>query len=314
MNNTDPTAIRTSAPTHTVPALVIDGVTKTFRSGNGSQVTAVDDLSLTIRQGEVVAFLGPNGAGKTTTLDMVLGLTQPDSGTVEVYGLSARKAARTGRVAAVLQSGGLLPDFTVEETMRIIADLHGRTRDVESAMARAGISDIAGRKVSRCSGGEQQRLKFALAMLPDPDLIVLDEPTAGMDVESRRAFWSAIRADAGAGRTVVFATHYLEEADDFADRIVMVSHGRVVADGSTAEIRNVASRRVVSAIVDDTGIAAVGTAIPDLEVVERRGGRTYLSANDSDALARFLLTATDARELEVATHNLEDAFIALTTD
>ena len=314
MNNTDPTAIRTSTSTRTVPALVIDGVTKTFRSGNGSQLTAVDDLSLTIRQGEVVAFLGPNGAGKTTTLDMVLGLTQPDSGTVEVYGLTARKAARTGRVAAVLQSGGLLPDFTVEETMRIIADLHGRSRDVASAMARAGISDIAGRKVSRCSGGEQQRLKFALATLPDPDLIVLDEPTAGMDVESRRAFWAAIRADAGAGRTVVFATHYLEEADDFADRIVMVSHGRVVADGSTAEIRNVASRRVVSAIVDDTGIAAVGAAIPDLEVVERRGGRTYLSANDSDALARFLLTATDARELEVATHNLEDAFIALTTD
>ncbi len=314
MNNTDSTAIRAASSPQTVPALVIDGVTKTFRSGNGSQLTAVDDLSLTIRPGEVVAFLGPNGAGKTTTLDMVLGLTQPDSGTVEVYGLSARKAARTGRVAAVLQSGGLLPDFTVEETMRIIADLHGRTRDVESAMARAGIAEIAGRKVSRCSGGEQQRLKFALATLPDPDLIVLDEPTAGMDVESRRAFWSAIRADASAGRTVVFATHYLEEADDFADRIVMISHGRVVADGSTAEIRNVASRRVVSAIIDDTAIAAVGAAIPDLEVVERRGGRTYLSANDSDALARCLLTTTDARELEIATHNLEDAFIALTTD
>ncbi|GAB32996.1 ABC transporter ATP-binding protein [Gordonia otitidis] len=314
MNNIDPSATRAPSATRSVPALVIDDVTKTFRSGNGSDVTAVDGLSMTIDPGEVVAFLGPNGAGKTTTLDMVLGLTQPDSGTVEVDGLPARKAARTGRVAAVLQSGGLLPDFTVEETMRIIADLHGRTRDVGATMARAGVADIAARKVSRCSGGEQQRLKFALATLPDPDLIVLDEPTAGMDVESRRAFWSAIRADAGAGRTVVFATHYLEEADDFADRLVMVSHGRIVADGSTAEIRNIASRRVVSAILDEDSVSVVASEFPDLEVVERRGGRTYLSANDSDALARCLLTTTDARELEIATHNLEDAFVALTTD
>lgn len=295
------------------PAIRTRDLRKTFRGGDGGRVTAVDGLDLTVAPGEVVAFLGPNGAGKTTTIDMILGLTQPDSGSVEVYGQGTRSAARGGRIAAVLQNGGLLPDFTVEETVRIIASLHGRGADAESAMARADIAHLAGRKVSRCSGGEQQRLKFALATLPDPDLIVLDEPTAGMDVESRRNFWSAMRSDARHGRTVVFATHYLDEADDFADRIIMIAHGRIVADGSTSEIRAMASRRVVSAIVDESELAAVARAIDDLEVVERRGGRIYLSARDSDALARALLTGTNAREVEIATHNLEDAFLALTS-
>ncbi|MGW5523554.1 ABC transporter ATP-binding protein [Gordonia sp. NPDC003950] len=297
----------------TAPAIHTQSLRKSFRGPHGNRVTAVDGLDLTINPGEVVAFLGPNGAGKTTTIDMILGLSQPDSGSVEVYGQTARSAARGGRIAAVLQSGGLLPDFTVEETMRIVAALHGRSGDVESAMSRADIAHLAGRKVSRCSGGEQQRLKFALATLPDPDLIVLDEPTAGMDVESRRSFWAAMRTDATHGRTVVFATHYLDEADDFADRIIMIAHGRIVADGSTAEIRNIASRRIVSAIVDDAELATVARVIVDLEVTERRGGRTYLSAADSDALARCLLTSTHAREVEIATHNLEDAFVALTS-
>ncbi|MGC4933783.1 ABC transporter ATP-binding protein [Gordonia sp. DT30] len=297
----------------TTAAITTSNLHKTFRGSDHRRVTAVDHLDLTIGTGEVVAFLGPNGAGKTTTIDMILGLTRPDSGDIEVLGMPARAAAQAGRIAAVMQSGGLLPDFTVEETVRIVASLHGRTADVESAMARADIAKLAGRKVSRCSGGEQQRLKFALATLPDPDLIVLDEPTAGMDVESRRAFWAAMRADATNGRTVVFATHYLDEADDFADRIIMIAHGRIVADGSTAEIRNVASRRIVSAVVDDAELRTVAGAIADLEVVDRRGGRTYLSSADSDVLARCLLTSTHARDIEIATHNLEDAFVALTS-
>ncbi|NDK90444.1 ABC transporter ATP-binding protein [Gordonia desulfuricans] len=301
------------------PAIRAHNVLKTFRDTDGSRdtggnrVTAVDHLDLTIAPGEVVAFLGPNGAGKTTTIDMMLGLSRPDSGEMTVFGMPPRQAARAGRIASVLQSGGLLPDYTVAETVRIIASLHGRTAEVDAVMDRADIAHLANRRVSRCSGGEQQRLKFALATLPDPDLIILDEPTAGMDVESRRAFWAAMRADARNGRTVVFATHYLDEADDFADRIVMLAHGRIVADGSTAQIRNVASRRVVSAIVDEDGLGTLGRTISDLEVVDRRGGRVYLSSADSDALARTLLTATCAREIEVATRNLEDAFVALTS-
>ncbi|MDR2280776.1 MAG: ABC transporter ATP-binding protein [Gordonia sp. (in: high G+C Gram-positive bacteria)] len=288
-------------------------LTKSFAGSKGTVVEAVRGVELAVQPGEVVAFLGPNGAGKTTTLDMILGLSSPDAGEVRVFGQEPRKAARDGRIAAVMQTGGLMDDFTVAETVSIVASLHNRNSDVETVMARADITDIADRKVSRCSGGEQQRLKFALALLPDPDLIVLDEPTAGMDVESRRTFWAAMRADARHGRTVLFATHYLEEADAFADRIVMIAGGRVVADGSTAAIRSQASRRVVSAQLDEAAVPGLLRVFPDLEVVERRGGRIYLSLPDSDALARHLLTSTRARDVEIAAHNLEDAFVALTS-
>ncbi|MGB3699335.1 MAG: ABC transporter ATP-binding protein [Gordonia sp. (in: high G+C Gram-positive bacteria)] len=301
-------------PLEHAPAIVLTGLRKQFRGAHGEPVRAVDGLDLTVEPGEVVAFLGPNGAGKTTTIDMILGLTAPDAGTARVFGRDPRRAARDGRIAAVMQTGGLLDDFTVAETVSTVAALHGRTADIDAVMARAEIADLGGRKVSRCSGGEQQRLKFALALLPDPDLIVLDEPTAGMDVESRRAFWAAMRADARRGRTVLFATHYLEEADSFADRIVMIAHGRVVADGSTADIRARSSRRVVSAVLDDDALPGLQRVFPSLQVIERRGGRLHLSLADSDTLARHLLTSTRAKDVEIAAHNLEDAFVALTAD
>ncbi|MFT4086644.1 MAG: ABC transporter ATP-binding protein [Gordonia sp. (in: high G+C Gram-positive bacteria)] len=295
------------------PAIRLHDLTKTFSVSGGSTVTAVDGIDLSIRAGEVVAFLGPNGAGKTSTIDMILGLSRPDSGSVEVFGQPARSAARNGRVAAVMQTGGLLNDYTVAETVRVIASLHHRLDQMGEVMDRAGLTEIADRKVSRCSGGEQQRLKFALALLPDPDLIVLDEPTAGMDVESRRAFWATMRADAQAGRTVVFATHYLEEADAFADRVVMIAHGKIVADGSTSQIRARAGGRIVSAVMNPDALPSVLATVSGVQLVEQRGGRVYLSASNSDVLLRHLLNDTDAHDLEVASHNLEDAFVALTS-
>ena len=208
------------------PAIELDGVTRTFGS-----VVAVDRINLAVKPGEIVAFLGPNGAGKTTTIDMILGLSNPTSGDVSVLGLKPRTAIARGLVSAVMQSGGLLKDLTVRETVQYTASLFANTQDVDAVLANAGITDIADRKVGKCSGGEQQRLRFAMALLPDPALLLLDEPTTGMDVEGRRTFWSAIRADAKRGRTVLFATHYLEEADQYADRIVLISKGRIVADG-----------------------------------------------------------------------------------
>src|SRR5699024_822898 len=227
-------AMSTSAPPR--PAVRIAGVSKTFRSG-GRTLRAVDDIDLDIPRGQIMALLGPNGAGKTTTLDMVLGLTEPTAGQVSVDGQPPREAVTNGRVSAVLQSGGLLRDLSVAETVRIIASTFKHAMSVEEVMTRAGITKLAKRKVSKCSGGEQQRLRFALALLPDPDLLILDEPTAGMDVAARREFWDTMRADAGSGRTIIFATHYLEEADSFAERIVLMSGGHIVADGSTEEIR-----------------------------------------------------------------------------
>ncbi|MFI5924965.1 ABC transporter ATP-binding protein [Micromonospora sp. NPDC051543] len=294
--------------TSTHPAVELNGLTKTFGT-----VTAVDGLSLRVQPGEVVAFLGPNGAGKTTTIDMLLGLARPDAGTVRVLGGTADEAVAQGRIAAVLQTGGLLKDLTVGETVRMTAHFYRHTRPAAEVLARAGIADIADRIVGRCSGGQQQRLRFALALLPDPDLMVLDEPTTGMDVEGRRNFWQALRRDARDGRTVIFATHYLDEADAYADRIVLVRQGRVVADGTTAEIKNLAAGRTVRATLPGADQAALA-ALPGVDAVEVRGDSVLVRTGDSDAIARHLLTRTDARDVEITSRNLEDAFLALTTE
>ncbi|MDO5503743.1 MAG: ABC transporter ATP-binding protein, partial [Actinomycetia bacterium] len=219
----------TTSRQESAPMIEVRDLTKTF--GRSDKVSAVDGIDLTIRAGEIVALLGPNGAGKTTTIDMILGLTAPTSGTVSVLGRRPRQAILDGQVSAVLQTGGLLADLKVEETVRLIASTFDRHADIADVMERAGITHLARRRVSKCSGGEQQRLRFALALLPEPELLILDEPTAGMDVTTRREFWSAMHAEAERGRTIIFATHYLEEASEFADRIVMMAEGRIVADG-----------------------------------------------------------------------------------
>jgi ABC-2 type transport system ATP-binding protein len=289
-------------------AVDLRSVTKRF-----GPVTAVNDLTLEIEPGEIVAFLGPNGAGKTTTVDMLLGLSRPNAGTVTVYGRKPVDAIARGEVAAVMQTGGLLKDLTVEETVRLTATLFPHARPVAEVLDRAGIADIGNRMVGKCSGGQQQRLRFALALLSDPLLMVLDEPTAGMDVEGRRDFWNAIRQDAQRGRTVMFATHYLDEADSYADRIVLIRSGRVVADGTTAEIKAMASGRSVRATLPGADRAALA-ALPGVDDVELRGDTVIVRAKDSDVIARYLLTSTDARDLEISSHNLEDAFLALTAD
>jgi ABC-2 type transport system ATP-binding protein len=289
-------------------AIHLTSVRKSF-----GPVRAVDGVDLQIRKGEIAALLGPNGAGKTTTIDMILGLSRPDQGSVTVFGMSPTAAVGRGLIAAVLQSGGLLKDLTVGETLRLTATLFPDPRPVDEVMRRAGIEDIAGRLVGKCSGGQQQRLRFALALLPDPTLLVLDEPTAGMDVEGRRDFWAAIRRDAQEGRTVLFATHYLEEADAYADRIVLMRHGRIVADGPATEVKNLSAGRSVRASLSGADRAAL-ERLPGVRSVEIRGDRVLVQTTDSDAVARHLLTATAAHDLEIVAHSLEDVFLTLTGD
>jgi len=300
----------TLTPTEQASMLAVDlrGVTKRF-----GPVTAVDNLTLAIEQGEIVAFLGPNGAGKTSTIDMMLGLSRPNAGSVAVYGRRPADAIARGEIAAVMQTGGLLKDLTVAETVRLTSTLFPHTRPTAEVLERAGIAGIADRLVGKCSGGEQQRLRFALALLADPLLMVLDEPTTGMDVEGRRDFWAAIRQDARRGRTVMFATHYLEEADSYADRIVLIRQGRIVADGTTAEIKAMASGRMVRATLPDADRSAIAS-LAGVESVELRGDTVLVRAKDSDGVARYLLSQTRARDLEITADNLEDAFIALTGD
>jgi ABC-2 type transport system ATP-binding protein len=213
-----------------------------------------------------------------------------------------------------MQTGGLLKDYTVAETAQLTAVLFGRPQSsATEALERAGIADIGDRRVGKCSGGQQQRLRFAMALVPDPELLILDEPTTGMDVNGRHEFWSAIRDDARGGRTVIFATHYLEEADAYADRVVFVRRGKIVADGTSSEIKALASGRTIRATLPGANESDL-RALPGIEKVEIRGDSVFLHARETDDLARYLLNQTPARDLEITSRNLEEAFLALTAD
>jgi ABC-2 type transport system ATP-binding protein len=310
MNNKQAFSVAREVNSMSDNVALMRGLTKYFTNAKGEKFTAVDGLNLRVDRGEVVAFLGPNGAGKTTTIDMLLGLTRPDSGQVELFGQSPLDAVRAGRVAAVMQSGGLLPELTIEATLRMMGSLYADA-DPDWCLERAGINALRNRRVAACSGGEQQRLRFALALLPNPEFIVLDEPTAGMDVQARRQFWAAVRDDASRGMTVMFATHYLEEADQFADRIIMLDRGTVVADGSVATIRAAASGRTVSAVLTQNETRAL-CATPGTRLLETRGERTFFDCADSDALLRRLVNETSATQIEVAPRSLEEAFLRIT--
>lgn len=307
-------------PDRDVPAIELRDLVKEFPGSGGSPVRAVAGVDLTIPQGQIVAFLGPNGAGKTTTVDMILGLIDPDSGSARVLGRAPRAAVRAGLVSAVLQSGGLLGDLTVREIVRLIASTFPESRSVDDVMRQAGLEAIAGRRIFKCSGGEQQRVRFALALLPDPHVLLLDEPTAGMDVTARHQFWETMRADADTGRTVMFATHYLEEADAFAERIVLIQSGRIVADGSVSEIRARGAGRTLSVdvpahLTDDrereSWIHQAETTA-GLHLLELRAGRAAFTAPDTDAAALALLTDLGGSNLEIAPPTLDSAFVALT--
>ncbi len=269
---------------------------------------AVNDVSLRIDRGEIVALLGPNGAGKTTLLDMILGMSDPKDGTVSVFGHRPREAVSRGLVGAVQQTGGLLDDLSVRETVVMIASLYREHMPVDEALERAGAASFSKRKISKCSGGQQQRVRFALALLPEPDLLVLDEPTAGMDVQSRQEFWDTMHAEAQEGRTVVFATHYLQEAEDFAQRVVLLDRGAVHHDGTVDSFRAASTHQTVSFSWPEP------TPLPDLPGIthlDRRGNRVTASTDEADQLARVLLTETPATELEISRGGLEDAFTAL---
>jgi ABC-2 type transport system ATP-binding protein len=211
------------------------GLAKAFRGAEG-RVQAVDGLDLSAAEGEIVALLGPNGAGKSTTIDMLLGLTEPDAGTVSVLGGRPAQAIAAGDVGVMLQTGELIRDLSVRELVAMAASVYPAPLDVDDTLRLVGIDEIGGRRTQKLSGGETQRVRFALALVGNPRVLVLDEPTVAMDVEGRLAFWEAMRELAARGTSVLFATHYLAEADANADLVVMIARGRVVAAGPTTEL------------------------------------------------------------------------------
>ncbi|MGE9696870.1 MULTISPECIES: ABC transporter ATP-binding protein [unclassified Streptomyces] len=295
------------------PVVAFDDVTKSY-----GEVRAVAGLSLVLRPGETVALLGPNGAGKSSTLDLLLGLRRPDAGTVRLFGGSPERALAAGRVGAMLQSGGLMEDVTVRELVTFAARLHPRPYPVDDTLAVAGLTGVAEQKVNKLSGGQEQRVRFALATVGDCDLIVLDEPTTGMDVTARHAFWATMREQAASGRTVLFATHYLEEADAIADRVLVLNKGRLLADGTAAEVKARAGARRISFDLEPaaaTGLAERLRPLPGLTEVTVSGHSVRLASHDADATVHALYALGDLypRNLEVRGLGLEQAFIALTT-
>jgi len=291
------------------PAIRLEGVHKSYGS-----VRAVDGLDLTIAPGEIVAVLGPNGAGKSTTTEMITGITQPDGGRVEVFGQPPRVAVLQGRVGVMLQAGALLQEATVRDVLRLMHGLHAHPLPLAEVIERASLGGFLKTRTEKLSGGQAQRLRYALAIMADPQLLILDEPTVGMDVEIRRAFWASMRDLVADGRTVLFATHHLDEADTEADRIVVLARGRLIADGTPAMIKNRVADRTIT--LADRGVRLAELArLPGVIGAERMGSRLQLRTTDSDRTLRAMITSQpEAAELEVVSASLEDAFLTLMHD
>jgi ABC-2 type transport system ATP-binding protein len=296
-----------------VEGIELRGLVKTYRTPEGP-VQAVRGVDVAIDAGSTVALLGPNGAGKSTTIDMLLGLLDPDDGSVSLFGMPPADAVAGGRIGAMLQTGQLIRDLTVRELVGMVASLYPAPLGVEETLDLTGIQELASRRTEKLSGGQTQRVRFALALVSNPDLLVLDEPTVAMDVEGRHAFWTTMREYASRGKTIVFATHYLEEADAYADRVVLMARGRVVADGPPTEIKAMVGTRTIRATLPDADLDALG-ALPGVTGVEGRGESVVLHCTDSDAALRALLAGWEsARDIEVVGGGLEEAFLALTGD
>jgi ABC-2 type transport system ATP-binding protein len=285
---------------------------KSYRTSDGL-ITAVAGIDVSIGAGETVALLGPNGAGKSTTIDMMLGLTRPDRGTVTVFGKSPTQAIEAGAVGAMLQTGGLIRDVSVRELVEVVASLYPKPLAVDEVLELTGLRGIADQRTQKLSGGQTQRVRFALAFVSDPELLVLDEPTVAMDVEARHSFWTTMRAFADRNKTIVFATHYLEEADAYADRAVLMANGNVVADGPTTEIKAMVGSRTIRATLPHVDPAELAT-LPGVNAVDRRGEAVTLRCTDSDAAIRVLLARFPAaRDIEIRGAALEEAFLRLTS-
>ncbi|HEY5979483.1 MAG TPA: ABC transporter ATP-binding protein [Microlunatus sp.] len=291
------------------PAILLDGLHKSY-----GPVRAVDGLDLTIAPGEIVAVLGPNGAGKSTTTEMITGLTDPDRGHIEVFGRPPREAVRRGLVGAMLQAGALLHEATVIDVLRLMRGLHAHPLPLDEVIERADLGSFVKTKTEKLSGGQAQRLRYALAIMADPQLLILDEPTVGMDVEIRRAFWASMREFIAGGRTVLFATHYLDEADAEADRIVVLARGRLIADGTPSMIKSRVADRTITLADHGVGLADL-TGLPAVVGAERSGSRLVLRTTDSDTTLRALISRYPAAaDIEVVSASLEDAFLTLTHD
>jgi ABC-2 type transport system ATP-binding protein len=291
-------------------AVTFRDVVKVYHPGT----RALDHVSFDIDRGETVALLGPNGAGKSTAIDAMLGLRTPTSGEVEVLGGRPAAAVAAGRIGGMLQTGGLPEGGKVSELVGLFRQLYGDRRPTAELLRLAGIEDLGDRRVERLSGGQTQRVRFALALAGEPELLFLDEPTAALDVEARRNFWRAVAAISEQGTTVLFATHYLDEADANASRIIVVNHGRVIADGTPSQIKAYTAIRTLrfTTPAPDPGELLRLPGVADVLV---NGDAVTIRTGDADAtLPALYATRLPVRAMEVGGGGLEESLIALTAD
>ena len=274
-------------------------------------ITALDGLNLTLRAGEVVALLGPNGAGKSTAVRLMLGLSSPTSGTVRIFDRDPRAAASRIRVGAMLQVAGVIDTLRVREHIDLFRSYYPTPLAVPEIVRIAQLEGIESKLFGQLSGGQKQRVLFALALCGDPDLVFLDEPTVGMDIEARRGLWQQIRSLKARGKTVLLTTHYLEEADALADRVIVINKGHVVSEGTPAEIKRMSGgKRIRCATrLDDAFLLG----LESVTGVERSGDFVTVTAGNAEAVVRTMLLEDERLAgLEIASPALEDAFLALT--
>jgi ABC-2 type transport system ATP-binding protein len=284
----------------------IQGVTKKY-----GRVTALDALTLSLQPNRVTALLGPNGAGKTTAVKLLLGLTRPTSGRVALFGVDPRAVDARRRTGVMLQISKVPETLKVREHVHLFCSYYPKPMPVDEALAIAGLTDVANRKFGELSGGQRQRVLFALSICGNPDLLFLDEPTVGLDVEARRFFWQEVRRLAGRGCSILLTTHYLEEADALADRIVVLKRGVVVADGAPHDVKAMAASRRVTCVT--TVSADQIRSLPAVQSVRHDGAAVEILTNDAEGLARYLLMRDPSLSgLEIAGAGLEEAFLALT--
>jgi len=286
----------------------LDGVIKRY-----GQLTALDGADLQLHRGELLALLGPNGAGKTTAIGLLLGLIRADAGTVELFGRDPQRIEARRRIGVMLQNAELPPTLRVGELLRLTASYYPAPRALAESAELAGITDLLGRPYAKLSGGQQRRVQFALALCGRPELLFLDEPTVGMDIEARQKLWAAIRQLLAEGCSVLLTTHYLEEAEALADRVCVMSRGRVIHEGTVEELRaRVALKRIrcLSALPLDTV-----RSWPEVNEARLENERLHITAAEAEVVVRHLLAADPhLRELEVQRAGLAEAFTELTRD
>jgi ABC-2 type transport system ATP-binding protein len=288
------------------PIATLDNITKRYGS-----TTALDGLSLALRPGEVVALLGPNGAGKSTAVRLMLGLASPTSGNVRIFGSDPRSAVTRTRVGAMLQVARVIEALKVREHIDLFRSYYPHPLPFTEIVRIAQLEGIEDRMFGKLSGGQKQRVLFALALCGDPDLIFLDEPTVGLDIEARRGLWQQIRILAARGKTVLLTTHYLEEADALAHRIIVINKGRIVSEGTPAEIKRMSGGRQIRCHTTLTTDFLL--TIPNVTSVIENAGSTTITTQHAEQVVREMLLADPTLSgLEVASPALEDAFLALT--